>query len=57
MAAMVEWNPVVAQKWFRVGERAMSRSMSLQHDDSEDGLWAGEGLTLISLSIYIDTWQ
>src|SRR6185437_7423550 len=37
MAALIEWNPVVAQKWLRVGERALSLSVATAPDD---GLWA-----------------
>ena len=40
MATLMEWNPVVAQKWFRVGERAMSRSMTALQGPPDDGLWA-----------------
>jgi DNA-binding transcriptional MerR regulator len=40
MATMIEWNPVVAQKWLQVGERAMSRSMASQAAGPDDGLWA-----------------
>ena len=39
MATLVEWNPVVAQKWFRVGERAMSRSMTAEQGAPDEGLW------------------
>jgi DNA-binding transcriptional MerR regulator len=37
MATLIEWNPVVAQKWLQVGERALSRSLAAAGDD---GLWA-----------------
>lgn len=37
MAALNEWNPVVAQKWLRVGERALSFSVATAPDE---GLWA-----------------
>ena len=37
MATLIEWNPVVAQKWLQVGERALSRSIAAAPDD---GLWA-----------------
>lgn len=37
MATLIEWNPVVAQKWLQVGERALSRSIATAPDD---GLWA-----------------
>lgn len=37
MAALIEWDPVVAQKWLRVGERALSLSVATAPDD---GLWA-----------------
>jgi DNA-binding transcriptional MerR regulator len=37
MAMLIEWNPVVAQKWLQVGERALSRSIAATPDD---GLWA-----------------
>jgi hypothetical protein len=37
MTTLIEWNPVVAQKWLRVGERALSRSIASTPDD---GLWA-----------------
>ena len=40
MATLLEWNPVVAQKWFRVGERAMARSMTAEQGASDEGLWA-----------------
>lgn len=36
MATLIEWNPVVAQKWLQVGERALSRSIASAPDD---GLW------------------
>lgn len=37
MATLIEWNPVVAQKWLQVGERTLSRSIASAPDD---GLWA-----------------
>ena len=40
MATLLEWNPAVAQKWLRVGERALSLSMASQQPASDDGLWA-----------------
>lgn len=40
MATLLEWNPVVGQKWLQVGERALSRSMASQQAAPDDGLWA-----------------
>ena len=40
MATLIEWNPVVAQKWLQVGERALSRSTASQQAPADDGLWA-----------------
>jgi MerR family transcriptional regulator, thiopeptide resistance regulator len=40
MATLLEWNPNVAEKWLRVGERALSRSMASQQAAPDDGLWA-----------------
>lgn len=37
MATLLEWNPVVAQKWLQVGERSLSLSIAAAADD---GLWA-----------------
>ena len=40
MATLLEWNPVVAQKWMQVGERTLSLSIASQQAGPDDGLWA-----------------
>jgi len=40
LTTLLEWNPVVAQKWLQVGERALSLSMASQEAAPDDGLWA-----------------
>jgi DNA-binding transcriptional MerR regulator len=39
MATLLEWNPVVAQKWLQVGERAVSLTTASQQAAPGDGLW------------------
>jgi DNA-binding transcriptional MerR regulator len=39
MTTLMEWNPVVAQKWLQVGERAISISSAQQQGSTDDGLW------------------
>ncbi len=40
MAALLGWNPAIAQKWLQVGERAMSLRMAPQRAAADVGLWA-----------------
>ena len=40
MATLLEWNPLVAQKWLQVGERAISISSAQQNAGKDAGLWA-----------------
>jgi DNA-binding transcriptional MerR regulator len=40
MTTLLEWNPAVAQKWLRVGERALSLSIAARRASPDDGLWA-----------------
>jgi MerR family transcriptional regulator, thiopeptide resistance regulator len=40
MTRLLEWNPVVAQKWLQVGERSLSRSMASGEAPPDDGLWS-----------------
>jgi DNA-binding transcriptional MerR regulator len=40
MATLIEWNPVVAQKWLQVGERTLSLTIAPQQAAPNDGLWA-----------------
>jgi DNA-binding transcriptional MerR regulator len=46
LTMLLEWNPVVAQKWLQVGERALSLSMASQEAAPDDGLWAYFGAAL-----------